>query len=495
MDGAQGKKFRAPPLFRYSIGKTGAVIPFMFAAETSEQVKIHSTYVFLIALVSAMGGLLFGYDWVVIGGAKPFYEAFFSLTQPTQQGWAMSCALVGCLVGAVATGTLSDRIGRKRALLVCAFAFAISSIGTGTASSFHAFVVWRIAGGLAIGLVSGLSPIYIAEVAPAESRGQLVCLNELTIVLGILMAQTVNWLIAQPVPSHATLFDVQASWNGQVGWRRMFVATAVPAITFLVGTLFIPESPRWLARQGAWEKAGQVLERIGGSTYSQRIVLEMRESFPGHSRGTADSLLQRKTLRVLIIGVTLGVLQQWCGINVIFNYAQEIFSAAGYGLTTILVNIVITGAVMCVFTFVAIATVERLGRRRLMLTGCAGLSLLYLILGYLFFVHRQGLPLLILVVAAIACYAMTLAPITWVILSEIFPTEVRGKCMAISTAALWAACFILTYTFPLLNSTLGTAKTFWIYAAVCAAGFLFVFRRVPETRQRTLEAIQRFWER
>jgi sugar porter (SP) family MFS transporter len=455
---------------------------------------MNNRYLWFVALVSALGGFLFGYDWVVIGGAKPFYEAYFNMTQPSQEAWAMSCALIGCLAGAVSSGFLSELIGRRRALLVSAAVFAVSALGTGMAMNVTAFVLWRIAGGVAIGMASGLSPVYIAEIAPAESRGKLVCLNELTIVLGILAAQTVNWLIARPVPVGASLLDIQDSWDGQVAWRRMFEAAFVPATVFFAGVFFIPESPRWLARQGLWERAGLVLCRFGGEEYATRTIQELRAVFRMETTTVSLGGRRHRLRRVLTIGVTLAVLQQWCGINVIFNYAQEVFSAAGYTLSNIFFNIVITGVVMCVFTFVAIATVERLGRRRLMLLGCAGLAILYAMLGLLYFNHQHGLPLLLLVVAAIACYAMTLAPITWVILSEIFPNDLRGACMAACTTALWAACFVLTYSFPLLNSSLGTARTFWIYATICAAGFLFVLRYLPETKQRTLEEIERSWD-
>ena len=226
-----------------------------------------------------------------------------------------------------------------------------------------------------------------------------------------------------------------------------------------------------------------------------RIIGEMRASFHAEANSSVRVALRNpRLLPVLGTGITLAVLQQWCGINVIFNYAQEVFSAAGYTLSNIFFNIVVTGVVMCVFTFVAIATVELLGRRRLMLLGCAGLAVLYIILGGLYFTHQHGLPLLLLVVAAIACYAMTLAPVTWVVLSEIFPNDVRSVCMSICTTALWAACFMLTYTFPLLNTAVGTARTFWIYATVCAAGFVFVLRYLPETKQKTLEEIQQSWQ-
>src|SRR5882757_6398987 len=451
-------------------------------------------YLWFVALVSALGGLLFGYDWVVIGGAKVFYEAYFDITQPPQQAWAMSCALVGCLVGAISSGYLSESFGRKRALLISAMVFTVSSIGTGEATTFVHFVTWRIAGGFAIGLASGLSPIYIAEIAPAAIRGKMVCLNELTIVFGILMAQVVNWLIAQPVTADVTMMQIHSSWNGQIGWRRMFEATSVPAAVFLVGLFFIPESPRWLVRKGYLDKARGVLERIGGQDYATIVLGEIRGSLLSSLSLKRESLPRKSTTRVLVIGITLAVLQQWCGINVIFNYAQDIFSSAGYTLSSILFNIVITGIVMCVFTIVAIATVERLGRRLLMLSGCAGLTLVYVVLGFFYYRHVQGLPMLLLVVAAIACYAMTLAPITWVIFSEIFPNEIRGTAMAISTTALWASCFLLTYTFPLLSARLGIAGTLWIYAAICAGGYLFVYTQLPETKQRTLEEIQQSWE-
>ena len=441
-----------------------------------------------------MGGLLFGYDWVVIGGAKPFYEAFFYLVTPADEAWAMSCALVGCLVGAISSGYLSERFGRRPALLTSALIFTISSLGTGLATSFSTFVGWRIAGGAAIGLASGLSPVYIAEISPAEKRGELVSLNELTIVFGILMAQITNWWIARPVASGATILDIQQSWNGQIGWRRMFEATAVPAFVFLVGLFFIPESPRWLVRKGFHQKAFMVLRRLGGEEYAESILKDI-ERAEIKERGEQSRLASPsyKTTRVLTIGITLAVLQQWCGINVIFNYAQEVFSAAGYGLSNILLNIVITGVVMCLFTVVAIFTVDRIGRRQLMLIGCSGLSILYVVLGLLYYHHQKGLPMLLLVVGAIACYAMTLAPVTWVILAEIFPNDIRSKAMAISTSALWAACFLLTYTFPLLNAALGTAGTFWIYAAICSAGFFFVYLNLPETKKKTLEEIEQSW--
>jgi sugar porter (SP) family MFS transporter len=471
----------------------GAAKPEMTITTGAEH--FDTAYIYTISAVAALGGLLFGYDWVVIGGAKPFYEKFFHLTDPSQQGWAMSCALVGCLVGALISGWLSDRLGRKRPLIAAGFVFAVSSIGTGMASSFAAFVPWRILGGFAIGMASSLSPMYIAEVAPAQYRGKLVSLNQLTIVIGILLAQIVNWLIAKPVPPGSTALEILQSWNGQVGWRWMFGVTAIPSVLFFISMFRLPESPRWLAKSGAHDRAKRVLSRIGGESYGAQALREIEATVEDASSKRADlrTLFDRPMLRALSLGVGLAVLQQWCGINVIFNYAEEVFSAAGYNVSDILFNIVVTGAVNLVFTFVAIGLVDRYGRRVLMLIGSAGLAIIYTCLGALYYTHSRGVHMLVLVVAAIGCYAMSLAPVTWVVISEIFPNRIRGAAISIAVTALWVASFILTYTFPIFNHSLGAAKTFWIYAGICAAGFFFIRVSLPETKGKTLEQIEASW--
>ena len=458
---------------------------------STQQNEVHRVYVWAISLVGAMGGLLFGYDWVVIGGAKPFYEKFFQLTDASLQGWAMSCALLGCLIGALVSGILSDRFGRKTMLLAAALLFAVSSIGTALASDFRAFVTWRVAGGLAIGLASNLAPMYIAEVAPARLRGVLVSLNQLTIVVGILLAQIGNWLIAEPVPAGATAHEILNSWNGQVGWRWMFGVTAIPSALFFICMFAVPESPRWLVKKGSREKARRILARVGGESYANHTLGDI-EGALGHERGEAGlrQLLAPGIRKILLLGVTLAVFQQWCGINVIFNYAEEVFAAAGYSVSSILFNIVITGAVNLVFTLVAMGIVDKHGRRILMLIGSAGLAFIYTLLGAFYRAHSQGPHMLVLVLAAIACYAMSLAPVTWVIIPEIFPNRVRGAAMSVAVTALWIACFLLTYTFPLLNGRLGAAYTFWIYAAICLAGHVFIRSRLPETKGKTLEELE-----
>jgi len=448
-------------------------------------------YIWMAASAGALGGLLFGYDWVVIGGAKPFYERYFHLDSPSIEGWAMSCALIGCLIGAVSSGALSSRFGRKKLLTLAALIFAVSSLGTGLAAYFTAFVAWRILGGFAIGLASGISPMYIAEISPARLRGRLVSLNQLAIVFGILFAQVVNWMIARQVPPGATAQEILLSWNGQWGWRWMFAVTAIPSIVFFAATLMVPESPRWLASRGRNQQAFRVLERLGGHAYALNVMEDFRAASEAQPQRSAFRELSSPGMAtVLLLGVVLAVLQQWCGINVIFNYAQEIFAAAGYQVSDILFNIVVTGAVNVVFTLVALFTIDRYGRRFLLLTGVSGLVVIFVTLGAFYRLHLQGKPLLVLVLAAIACYAMSLAPATWVVISEIYPNRIRSSAMSIAVTALWTACFLLTYTFPLMNAALGAAGTFWTYAGICLTGLVFLYFRLPETQGKTLEEIE-----
>jgi len=440
-----------------------------------------------------MGGLLFGYDWVVIGGAKPFYERFFDIASSTNlQAWAMSSALIGCIAGAVVSGFISDKFGRKKSLLVSAFLFAIGSLGTGFAEHFSVFVCFRMLGGIGIGLASALSPMYIAEIAPSKIRGRFVSLNQMTIVIGILLAQIVNMLIADKVPDGASDSFIAASWNGLMGWRWMFWACGVPAVLFFLFTFFIPESPRWLLKVGKAEAAFPVLEKIGGKEYAQQETDNIKTSLNDASEKVDFKALFNPVFTpILIIGIVLAVFQQWCGINTVFNYAEEIFAAAGYGVSDTLFNIVITGCVNLIFTFVAMFTVDKWGRKKLMVFGSIGLALNYILLGSAFFFKMKGVPVLVLVVTAMAIYAMSLAPIVWVILSEIFPNRIRGAAMALATFALWVACFVLTYTFPLLNKSLGAAGTFWVYSGICILGFIFIAFKLPETKGKSLEEIEK----
>lgn len=454
--------------------------------------QINRKFIYFICCVSAMGGLLFGYDWVVIGGAKPFYETFFGIADnPSMQGLAMSIAIAGCLAGAMLAGFFADRFGRKPLLIFSAIVFLASAYMTGAVDTFTPFLIARLIGGVAIGVASGLSPMYIAEVSPPATRGRMVSINQLTIVLGILAAQIVNLLIAEPMPAGMDTPPID-SWNCQHGWRWMFWAEGYPAAIFFLLVLFIPESPRWLVMKGRTEKASGIFRHIGGDLYAETEMKAIKEaSKDGSEDGKLSTLFHRPYLALIILGIVIAVFQQWCGTNVIFNYAQEIFANAGYDLGEMLFNIVLTGVTNVVFTFVALYAVDRIGRKKLMLIGSGGLFAIYLILGACYYFHVSGFLMVILVMGAIACYAMTLGPVTWVLLAEIFPNRVRGIAMAVCTFALWTGCFTLTYSFPILNSSFGSYGTFWLYSGICLAGFLYFRNKLTETKGKTLEEIEK----
>ena len=433
-------------------------------------------FLYFICAVSAMGGLLFGYDWVVIGGAKPFYEEFFGIgSSPVMQGVAMSTALVGCLIGAMVAGSAADRWGRKPLLTLAAVLFTVSAIATGLFNDFTLFNIARFVGGVGIGVASALSPMYIAEVSPANIRGRMVSLNQMTIVLGILAAQVVNMLLARD-----TSIVENQTWNVAWGWRWMFWAETVPAALFLVMSFFIPESPVFLKLKN------EKIEIL-------KLKNEKLESCSSDEKDFNSSIFQffnSSYKKVLVLGLVIAVFQQWCGTNVIFNYAQEIFVGAGFDVDGMFINIVITGIANVIFTFVALYTIEKWGRRTLILIGAGGLGLIYLTLGTCYFFEVKGVMMVVLVVAAISTYAMTLGPVTWTLLAEIFPHRVRGIAMATCTFALWVGCCTLTFSFPSMNAALGSSGTFWIYSAICMCAFLFLWHRCPETKGKSLEQLE-----
>ena len=422
-------------------------------------------FFYFICLVSAMGGLLFGYDWVMIGGAKPFYELYFDITDlPLMQGIAMTTALMGCLAGAMVAGAAADRYGRKPLLMLSAVLFTVSAVATGLFNDFILFNIARFIGGIGIGVASALSPMYIAEVSPAEIRGRMVSLNQMTIVLGIVSAQIVNMLLARD-----TAVAESQAWNVEWGWRWMFWAETLPAGLFLLLSFFIPESPVYLKMK-------------------QGVAAESRRT--GREAGLRE-LMQAKYGKVLLLGLVIAVFQQWCGTNVIFNYAQEIFLGAGFDVDGMFINIVITGIANVIFTILALYTIEKWGRRTLILLGAGGLGVIYLTLGTCYFFEVKGVLMVVLVVAAISVYAMTLGPVTWTLLAEIFPNRVRGIAMATCTFALWVGCCTLTFSFPSMNAALGSSGTFWIYSAICVCAFVFLWNRCPETKGKSLEELEK----
>ncbi|PXA04848.1 MFS transporter [Coraliomargarita sinensis] len=464
-----------------------------------DETQVHKAYLWTICLVATLGGFLFGYDWVVVGGAKEFYEAHFGIYgegMELAKGWGTSSALIGCIIGAVGCSFVSDRFGRKRLLILAGLLFAISAVGTGLAETFSQYNSFRIIGGLGMGIALNVSPLYISEMSPSRMRGMMVSVNQLSIMLGVLCAQIVNWrisLIDTAMPVDATPEIIAGSWNGLTGWRWMFGAEAVPAVLFFVLMFFVPESARWLMKKGRHEEARGVFEKLGGKAYADAEVADVASTLPKEEIGVVrfSDLIERHVLKVLLLGVFLSFLQQWCGMNAVFYYAADIFKAAGYNLKAMMLNIVVIGSVMVVSVFITMALVDRVGRKSLLLFGCGVLAAVYIAIGICFHTGVQGLPVVLLTLICVSVYSFTLAPLLWVILSEIYPNRIRGAAISIAATAHWVANFTLTYTFPTVNKQLGMSGVFWLFAGVCIVGFLVVRRVLPETKGRTLEDIER----
>ena len=455
----------------------------------------NSKILWLICIVAAMGGFLFGYDWVVVGGAKPFYEPYFNLTSPEQKGWGTSSALIGCIFGALLCYMYSDRYGRKRLLVLAGFLFTLSAIGTALANDFTWYNIYRIVGGFGIGIALNLSPMYIAEMSPPHMRGKMVSVNQLMIMIGILAAQIANWqisLLDTAMPANATEEMIRQSWNGQVGWRWMFGLEAVPALIFFALMLLMPESVRWLVKNGEDEKARQILSRLGGDRYADAEISAINNTLSPDeiSRVPFETLLEPRLLKVLMLGFFLAILQQWCGMNVVFYYAADIFLAAGYDMKQMMLQIVVIGSVMVVSVIFTVFMVDKYGRKSLMLLGTGCLAVIYIIEGYFFYKGVDGLPIVMLTLGSVAIYSFTLAPVVWVILSEIYPNRIRGAAMSLSAVALWIGNFSLTFTFPAIKESLGWSLNFWLYALICIIGFIIISLRLPETKGKSLEQIE-----
>lgn len=442
---------------------------------TNQQpVTFKNSYILCISFISALGGYLFGFDFAVISGALPFLRIEFALNA-WWEGFLTGSLALGCIVGCLMAGSLSDRYGRKPGLMLAAMIFALSSLGMAFSSGLSIFVTMRFAAGVGVGMASMLSPMYIAEVSPASIRGRNVAINQLTIVIGILITNLVNY----------TLSD-----NGPDAWRWMFGLGAVPSALFLLGVIWLPESPRWLIKEGKLEKAREVLSKIGSTAYAQNIYNDIEASLRGTEKRSYKAVLAKGVRPAVIVGIALAVFQQLCGINVVFNYTSTIFESVGASLDRQLFETVAIGIVNLVFTLVAMWQVDKLGRRPLMLIGSLGLSLVYIILAFLLQNHAAAGIVSVFVLLAIAMYATSLAPVTWVLISEIFPNKIRGVASSIAIVSLWGAYFILVFTFPILAEKLGAYGPFYLYAGICLLGFLFVKARVRETKGRTLEELE-----
>ena len=459
----------------------------------ADESKVNSFFVWKVAFIAAMGGLLFGYDFMVIGGATIFYETYFDLVgKPGLLGLSVGSAPIGCILGAAFSMFFSDRFGRKRLLIWASVLFFLSAVGTATAWSFAWFNIFRVLGGAGIGLAANLSPMYIAEISPTSHRGKVVTVNQFTIMIGIVVSQVVNLLIQQ-YGKNAGAAASGMTWNETMGWRMMFGAEAIPAIFFFALIFTVPRSPRWLIKQGLHEEAEKVLTVVGGAHYAQSEVADISSTISAEetARLNIREIFEPKLLKVILLGMFLAIIQQWSGLNSVFAYSHQIFHDAGFSVSGTMLSLVFQGMTMMIFCVVAMFVVDLVGRKVLMLIGTLGISITHLLIGLSFHYEQSGLVVVVLVMIAIALYAMTLAPIVWVLLSELFPNRVRGLAMGLSVVSLWVGYLILTYTFPVMREHIGIAKTFWVYAAFLFIAFIVLLFTLPETKGKSLEQIER----
>jgi len=465
-----------------------------------------STYLLKLTLVATLGGLLFGYDTAVISGTVGSLESFFVLpfglgemAANARLGLVVSSALIGCVIGGISGGFISKKLGRKKGLILAAILFLLSAIGSSMPEMFlkpigqgdhtfiYIFIFYRIIGGIGVGLASMLSPLYIAEIAPAKNRGKLVSLNQFAIIFGMLIVYFVNYYIAR---------QGDDTWLNSIGWRWMFASETIPAGIFLVLLFFVPDTPRSLVLKSQPEKALEVLTKVNGIEEAKKILADIQNTVVSHS-GKLFSF----GMTVIVIGILLSVFQQFVGINVVLYYAPEIFKSMGSGTDTALLQTIIVGAVNLLFTVLAIMTVDKLGRKPLMIIGALGMAISMFALGTTFFTETVGIAALIFMLFYVASFAMSWGPVTWVLLSEIFPNKIRGRAMAIAVAAQWISNYLVSWTFPMMDKNSYLLEKFnhgfayWIYGVMGILAMLLVWKFVPETKGKTLEEMEHIWEK
>lgn len=452
-----------------------ALTSYASPAVTANDSTYQKRYIYSVSAIAALGGLLFGFDLSIISGTVRLFSDYFKLGE-VGTGWAVGCINLGAAIGALVAGKLADKFGRKKLLLICAFLFALTGVGTGWAGSFVVFIIFRMLSGVAVGVAAMICPMYIAEMSPAPLRGKLVAFYQLSITSGILLAYLSNYLLLP---------------TGINNWRWMFSSQAVPSLLFFFSLFTVAESPRWLIRKGYTHRALLVLGRVGGSVYANQETEAIKQSFDSEVKENIRDLFRKEISGILVIGIMIAIFSQADGQNSIFSYAPEIFKAAGFSEGSAFSQSVLLGFINFIFTFIAIFSIDKIGRKKLLLAGSALLCADAVALAASFYFHFPGVWILSFVLIFIAIYAATLGPVTWVALSEIFPNRVRGNAMSAATLVLWITNFFTTASFPVMKAHFGLPATFILHASICFVYLLFVRSKIPETKGRSLEEIEK----
>ena len=448
-----------------------------------------------ITLVASLGGFMFGFDMAVVSGVLPLVQKQFSLTA-AQEGWFVSSALVGCIIGVALSGELTDRLGRKKPLLLTAILFVLSALGCAFMPSLSGVIISRLIGGIGIGIASNVVPLYISEIAPSHIRGRLVTYYQLALTLGILIAYLSNAALlrnASPADIASSATALGNIFHGEV-WRGMLGVGVIPAAFFLFGLLLIPESPRWLLKNGRTEEAVAIISSITNEP-EETVIAAQSKITSHHDKGSYKELFAPQMRRALLIGIFLPLFSQFSGINAIIYYGPSILSNAGISLSNSLISQIIFGLANMLFTLVAIWKVDSWGRRPLYIFGTAGATLTLIATGVCFYVGAtSSIWLLVCVLGFLACFAFSIGPLKFVVASEIFPNAIRGRALAISIMVMWVADTIVGQLTPILLKRIGSAGTFWFFAFFCLVAFIVVYKLLPETKGKSLEQIESDWK-